>query len=162
MTHSTVSRRAARSPVRTILVGALAIGTIDIAWAMTMSAIDGRAPITVLHTIAGGLLGREAMQGGLTTAFLGLLFHYFIAFCVMTTYYLASRRFPQLAEKPWIYGPIYGIIVFVIMYQVVLPLSAWHTKGIKWGVGLAKGVFIHMFGVGLVAALIAKRGSSPR
>ncbi|MEP7324442.1 MAG: hypothetical protein ABI836_00715 [Gemmatimonadota bacterium] len=65
------------------------------------------------------------------TAALGLVIHYFIATTVMAVYYTGSR---------W-------------------PLSAWHTKGIKWGLPLAKGRFIHIFGIGLVTALMTRRGS---
>jgi hypothetical protein len=144
------------SPTRTILTGGLLIGTIDILWAVGNTLIDGGDPLRPIYSIAGGLMGRAAYDGGLKTAALGLVIHYFIATCVMTTYYLASRRFPALARKPWLYGIIYGILVYVVMYQVVLPLSAWHTKGIKWGTQLAKGLFIHMFGVGLVAGLVTR------
>jgi hypothetical protein len=145
------------SPTRTILTGGLLIGTIDILWAVGNTLIEGGDALRPIHSIAGGLMGRAAYDGGLKTALLGLALHYFIATCVMATYYLASRRFPALARKPWLYGIIYGILVYVVMYQVVLPLSAWHTKGIKWGTSLAKGLFIHMFGVGLVAGLVTRK-----
>jgi hypothetical protein len=153
--------RSPLSPGQTILLGALAIGTIDILWAIVLFAIEGRGPISALQSVAGGLLGRATYDGGLKTALLGLLIHFFIASCVMTTYYLASRRFPALARKPWLYGILYGIVVYVVMYQVVLPLSAWHTKGIKVSAQLAKGLFIHMFGIGLVAGLVTRRGTAP-
>ena len=158
MNTSASPANARRSPGRTILLGALAIGTIDILWAMGMAVIDGKDPLRVLQTIAGGLLGAATFDGGAGTMVLGLALHYFIASCVMTTYYLASRKFPALVRQPWVYGILYGIAVYVVMYQVVLPLSAWHGKGIKLGTQLAKGLFIHMFGVGLVAALVTRWG----
>ena len=150
------SSESSRSAGRTILLGTLAIGIIDILWAIGMTLLEGRDPVRPLQAIAGGLLGPAAFQGGSGTAALGLLLHFCIAFVIMTTYYLASRRFPALARRPWLYGPIYGILVFVVMYQVVLPLSALHTKGIPMGSQLAKGLFIHIFGVGMVAALVSK------
>ena len=159
VTNSAPLTSVRRSPGRTILLGALAIGTIDILWAMGMAMIEGKDPLRVLQTIAGGLLGAATFDGGAGTIVLGLALHYFIASCVMTTYYLASRKLPQLARLPWVYGILYGIAVYVVMYQVVLPLSAWHAKGIKLGIPLAKGLFIHMFGVGLVAALVTRWGS---
>ncbi len=158
MNTSTPPTAGRRSAARTILLGMLAIGTIDILWAMGMAVIEGKDPLRVLQTIAGGLLGSATFEGGAGTMVLGAVIHYFIACCVMTTYYLASRKFPQLARKPWVYGILYGIAVYVVMYQVVLPLSAWHTKGIKLGVPLAKALFIHMFGIGLVAGLMTRWG----
>ena len=154
------SGRLPVSPGRTILLGGLAIGTIDILWAITMSALEGRGPISVLQSVAGGLLGRSTFEGGAGTALLGMLIHYSIATSVMATYYFASRKLPQLARRPWSFGPLYGILVDVSMYQLVLPLSAWHTKGIRLGVPLAKGLFIHLFGIGLVAALMTRWGST--
>ncbi|MEP7324787.1 MAG: hypothetical protein ABI836_02465 [Gemmatimonadota bacterium] len=160
MTNPGPAARPALSPLGTILLGGLAIGTIDILWAIIMTALDGRGPVSVLQSVAGGLLGKATYDGGAGTALLGITVHYFIATCVMTTYYLASRQLPQLARRPWLYGILYGIVVYVVMYQVVLPLSAWHTKGIKMGTGLAKGLFIHMFGIGLVAGLVTRRGTA--
>ena len=148
------------SPGRTILLGGLTIGTLDILWAFAMAGLNGTGPARVLRTIAGGLLGPAAFEGGAGTAALGAVLHYFIATCVMTVYYLASRKLPQLARQPWVYGPLYGILVYVVMYQLVLPLSALHGKGIQLGTQLAKGLFIHIFGVGLPAALITRRGTS--
>jgi hypothetical protein len=152
------SNRSTHSPLRTILLGGLAIGTLDILWAIAMNAIQGKGPLWVLQSVAGGLLGAATFEGGVRTAILGTLIHYSIATTVMTTYYLVSRRVPALARRPFLFGPLYGILVYVVMYQLVLPLSAWHTSGIKLGSGLAKGLFIHLFGIGLVAGLMTRWG----
>lgn len=157
--NSAPSARHPFSPRRTIIFGSLTVGTVDILWAICWSAVSGHGPIWVFQPVAGGLLGTATFQGGLPTALLGMLFHYFIATCVVTTYYLASRRLSALARRPWIFGPLYGIVVYMVMNQVVLPLSAYHTSGIHWNLALAKGLFIHMFGIGSIAALFARRGS---
>jgi len=41
-----------------------------------------------------------------------------------TVYYLISRRIRALVEHPVISGLIYGELVFLFMYRVVIPLSA--------------------------------------
>ena len=156
--RSVPSVRYPFSPRRTILFGALAVGTVDILWAFGWSAVSGHGPIWVFQGVAGGLLGPATFEGGLPTALLGMFLHYFIATAVVTTYFLASRRLPLLARLPWVFGPLYGICVYLVMYQMVLPLSAYHTSGIHWNAALAKGVFIHMFGIGLLCALFARRG----
>jgi hypothetical protein len=149
------------SPRRTIIFGALTVGTVDILWAFAWSAVSGNGPINVLQSVAGGALGQASFEGGLATALLGMFIHFFIATCVVTTYYLASRRYPELAQRPWLYGPLYGICVYLVMNEIVLPLSAYHTTGIHFTKALAKGLFIHMFGIGLITALFARRGSPP-
>ena len=158
--HTAPSARAPFSSRRTIIFGGLTIGTVDILWAIGNSAFNGKGPVWVFQSVAGGLLGSATFQGGARTALLGMVLHFFIATTVMTVYFLASRKLKILAERPWLCGILYGIGVYGVMYGVVLPLSAFHTAGIKWGVPLAKGLFIHMFGVGLLAGLFTRRGTA--
>lgn len=158
--NSAPSARAPFSPRRAVIFGGLTIGTVDILWAIGNSMLNGKGPVWVFQSVAGGLLGPDTFQGGAKTALLGMVLHYCIATTVMLTYFLVSRRLKVLVERPWVFGILYGIAVYGVMYGVVLPNSALHTAGIKWGVPLAKGLFIHMFGVGLIAALFARRGSA--
>ncbi|HET7042602.1 MAG TPA: hypothetical protein VFI13_11305 [Gemmatimonadales bacterium] len=158
--NSASSGRTPFSPQRTILFGGVAVGTCDILWAFLMSALAGRGPVSVLQSVAGGFLGPATFQGGAATAFLGMFTHYFIATCWMTVYYLVSRRLPALARRPWVFGPLYGVLVYLMMYGVVLPLSAWHTHGPAFDLTMAKALFIHMFGIGTVAALVTRRGTA--
>jgi hypothetical protein len=55
---------------------------------------------------------------------LGTLIHFFIAGCVVTTYYVASRRIRLLVERPFLCGAMYGILFYAFMNYVVIPLSA--------------------------------------
>lgn len=161
--NSASSGRTPFSPGRTILFGMLAVGTIDICWAFLVSALGGTGPIAVLQSVAGGWLGQATYAGGLTTAFLGMFTHYFIAGSVVTTYFLVSRKFPDLARRPFLFGPLYGVVVYFVMYQIVLPLSAWQSTGlhpIDHTANFLKGLFIHLFGIGLVAALVTRRGTA--
>jgi hypothetical protein len=48
----------------------------------------------IFQSIASGLLGKAAFEGGVGTAVLGLILHVFIASSIVTTFYLVSRRFP--------------------------------------------------------------------
>jgi hypothetical protein len=157
--NSAPSARPPFSPRRTIIFGGLTIGVVDILWAIVNSAFNGKGPVWVFQSVAGGLLGPATFQGGAKTALLGMVLHFCIAATVMAIYFLASRKLKILAERPWLCGILYGIGVYGVMYGVVLPHSAFHTAGIKWGVPLAKGLFIHMFGVGLIAGLFTRRGS---
>lgn len=157
--NSAPSGRTPFSPRRTILFGGLAVGTTDILWAIVMNAMNGKGPVWVFQSVAGGLFGAATFQGGARTALIGMGLHFFIATCWVTAYFLASRRLPDLARRPFLWGPLYGVLVYVIMYQVVLPLSAYHTSGIHLGAAMFKQLFIHIFGVGLLAALLVRRGT---
>ena len=148
------------SRTRTLLFGTLTMGTVDILWAIGNSALNGKGAIWTFQTIAGGILHRAAYDGGVATAFLGMFLHYSIAASWVTLFYLLSRKFPVLVERPWICGPLYGLGVYFFMYDVVLPLAKW-GGGFHPGIGMAKAIFIHLFGVGLVTALVVRRGPAP-
>ena len=148
------------TPGRTILLGGLTVGILDILDAFIFFGMRGVPAQRILHAIAAGLLGREsAITGGVPTALLGLFLHFVIATGVVATYYLVSRGLPSLIRHPIICGVLYGILVFFVMQLVVLPLSA--TSGGKLlpsGVVLINGLLIHALGVGLPAALFTTRG----
>src|SRR3989442_2313125 len=108
-----------------ILLGGLIAGTLDITYACIFSYLRrGTRPSVVLQSVASGALGRSAFEGGAKTAALGLFFHFLIATTAAAVYYVASRRLRFLVNHPCIFGPLYGIGVYLFMNFVVLPLSA--------------------------------------
>jgi hypothetical protein len=115
---------------------------------------------SLLQGIAAGLLGRGAFAGGLLTAFLGLLCHFFIAFSAAAVYVLSSRGLAVLARRPTIAGPLYGIVVYFFMQLAVLPLSGAIKRPFSLEMTII-GVIIHIFCVGLPIAL-ATRHFAPR
>lgn len=151
-------RPSARKPLRTIQAlsfGTITVGVLDIVDAIVFFGVRGVPPIRILQSIASGLLGRAAFGGGLWTAMLGGLLHFFIAFSIVTTYYVASRRLPTLTRHPLLYGPLYGWVVYAIMNLVVVPLSA-AASGPRSLPVITNGLLIHALGVGLPSALFAR------
>ena len=148
-----------QSRVRAILIGTLAVGVLDISQPILFWYFyRDTPPIRILHSVAGGLLGREqARAGGIKTALIGLALHFFIAFCVVLVYNLASIKLPALVRHPWIYGPIYGLLVHAFMLFVVIPNSAIGTyPKFDNPIAVASGIFAHIFCVGIPAALSAR------
>ncbi len=148
------------STTRTLVFGTLTMGTLDILWAIGNSALNGKGPVWVFQTIAGGFFHRATYDGGLQTALIGMVTHYFIAGSVVTCFYLLSRKLPLLLERPWLVGPVYGLGVYLFMQTVVLPLAKW-GGGLHPGIPMVKAIFIHMACVGLVTALIVAKGPVP-
>lgn len=140
---------------KALLYGTLTVGTLDILDAFIFNGFRGITPGRILQYIASGVLGRQAFQGGAATAALGLLLHYFIAFVVVAIYLLASRRLPILAEKPFLFGPLYGVLVHLTMHYVVVPLSLVNRGQIQ-PAAMINQYLIHAFGIGLVTALFAR------
>lgn len=149
--------------IRTILMGGLCAGILDITAACTMGVIRGGGAVRVLQSVAGGLLGLETFQGGAKTAMLGLAIHFMIATVWATLYALASLKLPVLTRQPILCGVLYGITVYMIMYNVVLPLSAYHSKPFNQPFSaFLISVTIHMLFVGLPIALVTRKFMSEK
>lgn len=141
--------------LRAILLGGLVVGVCDATAATTNAAFLGATFTRVWQYVASGLLGRASFQGGTATVLLGLLCHFFIALCVMAVYYAASRKFRILVRYALPCGILYGIVVFFFMTHVIVPLSSVPRGPFSWGRYLT-GIGIHMFFVGLPAALMTR------
>ena len=154
---SPVSPSGRLRSLRGILWGGLLAGVLDLTYALVMSAMRGRSPIRLLHSIASGLLGTKASEGGLATAALGVVLHFVIAFGAATVFYLASRKIPFLLRYAAVSGVLFGIGVYCFMNLVVLPLSAFpYQTSFKL---MTPGLLAHMFLVGLPIVLSARRFS---
>jgi hypothetical protein len=119
----TVLPRRRRSAACAILTGAALAGIGDLTQAFIVFGWRGVAPIRVLQSIAVGAAGPAAYNGGWWMASVGLLLHFLIATIWAAAYQRASRGLRVLVERPVICGLSYGVIVFLFMYEVVLPLS---------------------------------------
>jgi hypothetical protein len=142
---------------RAVLWGGLLAGLGDITFAFVVSGLRGVGPVRVLQSVAGGLLGAAARDGGLATAALGALLHFLIAFIWATVYWLASRRLTFLVQHPVVCGLLYGAAVYAFMYLVVLPLSAAYFKPSFAPSAVLLNTAGHMLLVGLPIALAARR-----
>ena len=149
-------RQSAASLFRALAGGALVIGFLDAAFAILYWAPGGVPPGRIFQSIAAGLLGRAAYQGGGRTIALGVLLHFVIAFGIVAVYWLASRWVPELLRRPFLYGSIYGVIVYAAMNYIVIPLSAAsRSPFMLWWVVCS--VIVHMFLIGVPASLFARR-----
>ena len=135
--------------------GTLVVGILDGLDALIFFGLRGAQPTRIFQGIASGLLGRSAFSGGLGTALLGVALHFFIAFLIVATFFVASRHIPMLRRSPVWSGLLYGVAAYLAMNFVVLPLSAAGRGPLAWPV-VINGVLIHMFGVGLPASLFAR------
>ena len=108
-----------------VLAGGLAGGALDILFAISFAAYNGMPAVRLLQSIASGLLGKDAYAGGGLSAALGLLLHFAIAVAFAGVFLLVSRRFPPLIRRPFIFGGVFGVGVFLFMRLVVLPWSAF-------------------------------------
>ena len=148
------------SPFSAILIGGAIAGTLDITYAIGFSAMHGVPPMRILQSVASGLLGKPAFEGGVPIALLGLALHYFIAFSWAAIFYLASKVIPALTRHAVIAGVFYGFLIYAVMNLLVLPLSAYPRKVTFPLLVLVTGLLVHMFCIGLPISLAVRRAKS--
>lgn len=135
-----------------IAAGGAVAGIVDIVYAIVSVGMRGRSPQWVLQSVASGLLGSGAFEGGWSSAALGLAAHFVIATGAAALFVLAGSRLEILRRHWFVAGLCFGIGVYLVMNFVVLPLSAVPFKITYTASVLAQGFVSHAFGVGLPIA----------
>lgn len=139
-----------------VVVGGLIAGLIDITYALGFSALRGVAPTRILQSVASGLLGSPAYQGGAATAVLGLVLHFVLMLIIAAIFYFASTRLRFLVVRPVLWGGLYGFLVYWVMNLVVLPLSAFPSQVKFVPLVVITSLIVHAFGIGVPIALASR------
>jgi uncharacterized membrane protein YagU involved in acid resistance len=153
---STISFQPGSRAYPAIAVGGLIVGVLDLIYAIVV--YSPRHPIRILQAIASGVLGMQSYELGVSSAVLGVIFHFVIAFGAASVYYLASRKLDFMVKSAVLCGLIYGALVYSFMHLVVLPLSA-APHGHAPFIYKAAEFVEHWFFVGLPIALSVRRYS---
>jgi uncharacterized membrane protein YagU involved in acid resistance len=112
----------------------------------------------IFQSVASGLLGKSAFDGGTTIAALGLGLHFAMALVIASIYVLASRSISVLTRRPLFYGAIYGLVVYSVMNAIVVPLSNVPARtGPRPTILIVSELLVHMIGVGVPIALAARK-----
>lgn len=151
--------RARPRAFATILYGGLVVGILDGLFALVFyGLILGLKPLRIFQSVAAGLLGKAAFEGGSPTFLLGILLHFVVATVIAAVYYAASLKLPVLLQHAVVCGLIYGLLAYLGMNYVVVPLSAIGSRPFSFRLFLP--AFIgHAFLVGLPIALLARRSA---
>lgn len=103
---------------------ALLVGILDIAAVILKHFIEtGKDPSPLFKFIASGVFGKAALEGGLLMIVWGIVFHFMIAFLFSLVLYLIYPIAVQWLKNKWVTGLVYGMTIWIIMNQAVLPLS---------------------------------------
>jgi hypothetical protein len=144
-----------RSIARPIAIATLICGTLDILLAVILSSIYGKGPATMLRSVASGPFPAATDWGAAGSA-LGLVTHFVLMAIMVTVFMLAARRIPALTSNPWLWGLVYGLITYVVMNLIVVP--------VRFGAPLPPStraivtqLFAHIVLVGWPTAFIARR-----
>jgi hypothetical protein len=139
-----------------LLLAILASGTLDLLSAFAFSGMAGVSPGQVLRYVASGPFGDGMRQGGAPAAVLGLGVHYALMTVMVTVYFVIAGRIEAIRRQWYIAGPIYGFVIYLVMYWIVVPARFGTEPSLDpWRVGNA--LFSHIVCVGLPMAFIASR-----
>jgi len=114
-------RTALRSTTATVVLAGVIAGTIDIGAASLISALS---PMVILRAVASGLLGKAAFAGGPLTALLGLLLQWGMSILIAATYVVVTARWLGMRRRWRVTGVLAGVVIFMVMNYLVVPLSA--------------------------------------
>src|SRR4051812_46069401 len=152
------STQAPKKLSTAIIVTGLLAGTCDITAACTQFYIKtGKSPILVGQYISSAVFGKEAAYSGdISMIILGFLFHYVVAFGWTILFYSAYPRMSFLRGNKIIVGIAYGAFVWVMMSQVVVPLTLIGRGPFNFS-NAAQAMAILMVCIGLPISLMANQ-----
>jgi hypothetical protein len=130
-------------------------GTLDILAAIGLTLYFGRLVPNMLRYVASGPFP-GAKEMGDAGAILGLVVHYALMAIMVTIYMLAADRQRALKANPLLWGVIYGLITYVAMNLIVVPLR-FHTPFPPSALSVCTQLFCHIVLVGLPTAFIARK-----
>lgn len=141
---------------RPLALATLLVATLDMAFAIGFWHLKGVPALSIMQSVAAGVLGRAAYRGGVASALLGLALHGAIAGAMVLAYDRAARRLHVLHRRAWLSGLLYGLALYGVMTWIVLPLSAAGPRQPRLDWTLAS-VFAHTVLVGLPCAWLVRR-----
>lgn len=146
------------SAIKTILLTGFIAGALDMTGALLVywAIMKVVTPLQLLNGIASGVFGGTIVVNKTVTALIGLLFHYFIAYCFTIGYFLVYPHVKLLHYNNIISGLLYGIFVWIVMNLIVLPLSNVHHSSFRW-ISAIRGALILMFCIGLPISLLTSK-----
>jgi uncharacterized membrane protein YagU involved in acid resistance len=146
--------------LKPIAIATAVCGTLDILFAMILTVLFGREIGNMLRFVGSGAFP-AATDMGVGGAILGLLVHYALMAIMVAAFVLIARERPKLLDRPIVAGIAFGLITYVVMNLVVVPLRFAAPLPPK-PLSIATQLFAHIVLVGIPTALIAARYLRPR
>lgn len=129
---------------------------LDLGLAVAWFGAQGVPAERVFQSMASWVLGRSAYHGGNAMVVFGGLFYTCVVAAVMALYRGLARRWPLLLARPLSLGALYGGLMYLLIFLVIVPHAtaanpaahplAWH----------ALCVAAYALLVGIPAALLAR------
>jgi hypothetical protein len=154
---SSATNQREQDMFRTISLTALLAGIFDISAAIVQTFIQtGKGPERMFKTIASGVFGKQAFDGGTLMIIWGLVFHFMIAFLFTAFLFLVYPKVAAWIKNKFVIGILYGVFVWAVMNLVVVPLSITHKLPSDSKKMIIAGLILICM-IGIPVALMAHR-----
>lgn len=141
-----------------VVLGGLLVALGDAVFATSWWFSWSAAGITqMFQSIAVGVLGTSSFDGGVWSAVLGAVLHVIMATVFVAIYAFVARRKPVLLRHPLAFGLPYGVVLYVVMNFVVMPLSrVGRSPSFEHPDSIAAALAAHLV-FGVVCVVFARR-----
>ncbi len=146
--------------LKPIAIATALSGALDILFAMILTLWFGREIPNMLRYVASGPFP-VATDMGTAGAILGLIVHFSLIAIMAAVLMLIARSKPEYLEAPVLLGVMYGLVTYIVMNWIVVPLR-FDTPLPPKPLSIATQLFAHIFLVGIPMALVAARYLRPR
>ncbi|MES2826267.1 MAG: hypothetical protein V4732_21920 [Pseudomonadota bacterium] len=141
----------------TIVQATLICGTLDIVYAIIVAMLSGGSALNVLLSVASGPFGAAVKSWGWMGGTIGLAVHFTIMLIMVAFFVLLVKTIRRLSSiNTLVLGTIYGCLLYIIMYWVVLSLRWPAVFPQTDPMQIIKALFPHIFLVGIPLAFIVK------
>ena len=108
----------------TIAIAGVVAGAIDLGFNTVKALNAGTSVLKPWKGVAAALLGKDAViHGGDAMAAIGLGLHFLITIGAAAIYYLVAKRQRWLVRHPFLSGVVFGVLFFLLLNYLILPLS---------------------------------------
>jgi hypothetical protein len=140
--------------LKPIALATAVAGTLDILFAVILTLAYGRVPSNMLRFVASGPFP-NAPDWGAPGAALGLGVHFTLMAIMVSAFVIAANQRPALLERPIFAVIAFGLITYVVMNLIVVPLrfpAAFPPKPMS----VATQLFAHLVLVALPTVFITR------
>ncbi|HKZ68404.1 MAG TPA: hypothetical protein VJ111_18680 [Chitinophagaceae bacterium] len=142
---------------KTIALAGLLVGSLDIIAALVNFYINTeKDPLIVLKYMASAMFGKSGFSDGNAMAAWGLLLHFLIAFIWTILFFLIYPKLKLLSWNRIITGILYGILIWIMMNRVIVPVSKASTGPFDLKQAII-AVLILIAAIGIPLSFIAHR-----
>jgi hypothetical protein len=140
------------------LIAGLSAAVIEMIFVLPIRYwLVGATPTAVFQFIASGALGKRAFEQGIYSVLLGIGVHTLISLVSAAVFAMAALRWNWLRRHVILSGSACGILAFLVMSFIVLPLSAIGLSLPRSPALFALSLSIHMFAFGVPIAAVCAR-----